>query len=136
MNDDCDLYYTDERQSEKLIADCELDMSNETIANRAFNEGFFTTCSVVNQDKYKEGFQVGKQYSINFGKLLGVIDAFLFYAQEINHDDNTKYKLIDHNDLNKIKDIKGYLEQYKEEINNEFIEEKQNEIMSITNKYI
>lgn len=135
-DDSGELYYTDEKISERLIAESEMNMSNETIANKAFNEGFFTTCSVINQDKYDEGFQSGKQYSMDFGKLLGVVDGFLFYGKEINHDDDKMSKTINFNDIKRIKEIKEYLEQYKDEINQEFIADKQNEIQSIINKYL
>jgi hypothetical protein len=40
----------------------------------AYSEGFLVGSNYDDKDKYDEAFEIGKNYSLNFGKILGQIE--------------------------------------------------------------
>ena len=101
-----DVFYTDnERESEERIAEIEYLKKKDSIANLGFNEGYLSTSIEKNKEKYNEGFKKGKIYSLNFGKLLGIINSFLFY------DDINNYDFLTEEMRNKLKKVLEEIEQ-------------------------
>ena len=101
-----DVFYTDnEKESEERIAEIEYLKRKESIANRGYNEGYLSTSSEKNEEKYNEGFINGKNYSINFGKILGMINSYLFY-DEINN-----YEFLSEENRNKLLKLDEELEK-------------------------
>ena len=73
-----------EKKSEERIA--EIKKRKESIANRKYNEGYLYTFSEKNEEKYNEVFSMAKIYSINLGKLLEIINSYLFYDEINNYE--------------------------------------------------
>jgi hypothetical protein len=68
---ECDL---DQLQAEKIIASNEYQRHTEKISKVSYSEGFFSTCEKEIREKYDEAHLIGKNYSIEFGKILGKIE--------------------------------------------------------------
>ena len=73
-----------EKKSEERIA--EIKKRKESIANRKYNEGYLSTFSEKNEEKYNEVFSMAKIYSINLGKRLEIINSYLFYDEINNYE--------------------------------------------------
>jgi hypothetical protein len=121
-----DVFYTDnEKESEERIAEIEYLKRKESIANKGYNEGYLSTSSTKNLEKYNEGFINGKNYSINFGKILGMINSYLFY-DEINN-----YEFLSEENRNKLMNLNEDLEKYQNKIEEKTIQNIKEKIMKI-----
>ena len=121
-----DVFYIDnEKESEERIAEIEYLKRKELIANRGYNEGYLSTSSEKNEEKYNEGFINGKNYSINFGKILGMINSYLFY-DEINN-----YEFLSEENRNKLMNLNEELEKYQNKIEEKTIQNIKEKIMKI-----
>ena len=121
-----DVFYTDnEKESEERIAEIEYLKRKELIANRGYNEGYLSISSEKNEEKYNEGFINGKNYSINFGKILGMINSYLFY-DEINN-----YEFLSEENRNKLMNLNEELEKYQNKIEENTIQNIKEKIMKI-----
>ena len=120
---DKDVYYTDNQiESENRIFEIEENKKLENIMNTEFNKGYLSEVEKIYEDQFKNGFNEGKKYSIEFGKLIGKIESILFY-DEINNilNENEKENLINLN--NEIENFNNKLEEkiilnYENKINN------------------
>lgn len=122
-----DVFYTDnQKESEERIAEIEYLKRKETIANLGYNEGYLSTSIIKNEEKFNEGFQKGKNYSLNFGKLLGTINSFLFY-DEINN-----FEFLSEESRNNLLKLNEELENFKDKIEEDTI----NKIKEKINKII
>jgi hypothetical protein len=76
MNDLDDVFESDldQKETEKIIASNEYQRQTEKISKVSYSEGFFSTCEREIREKYDEAHLVGKNYSIEFGKILGRIE--------------------------------------------------------------
>ena len=121
-----DVFYTDnEKESEERIAEIEYLKRKEIIANTGYNDGYLSTSSEKNEEKYNEGFINGKNYSINFGKILGMINSYLFY-DEINN-----YEFLSEEKRNKLMNLNEELEKYQNKIEENTIQNIKEKIMKI-----
>ena len=119
-----DVFYTEctDKENEKKIYNIEEQNKIEKIKNNAFNEGYLSMASQFYENEYNKGFKDGEQYSIEYGKLLGIIDCIHFF--EDNVFDSSKISDINKNELNK---ISKELEEFKDKLD----ESKDNIIMAI-----
>ena len=124
-----DIFYTyNQKESEERIAEIEYLKRKELIANTGYNDGYLSTSSEKNEEKYNEGFINGKNYSINFGKILGMINSYLLY-DEINN-----YEFLSEENRNKLLKLNDELENYQNKIEENTInkiKEKINKIINI-----
>jgi hypothetical protein len=76
MNDLDDVFESeiDQTEADRKIASNEYQRNTEKISKVSYSEGFFATCENQVIEKYDEAHLVGKNYSIEFGKILGGIE--------------------------------------------------------------
>lgn len=124
-----DVFEEDKNDDENERKIAENDYYNEMnkIANTAFNEGYLSTVNKNDESKYNEGFEKGVQYSLSFGKLFGLIEAFLLISSVSSQTEQS--------DIDKITEIKTELENFKEKLSEETISEYDKKIKEIINKY-
>ena len=123
-----DIFYTyNQKESEERIAEIEYLKRKESIANKGYNEGYLSTSSKKNLEKYNEGFINGKNYSINFGKILGMINSYLLY-DEINN-----YEFLSEENRNKLLKLNDELENYQNKIEENTIKKIKEKITKIIN---
>ena len=124
-----DVFEEDKNDDENERKIAENDYYNEMnkIANTAFNEGYLSTVDKNDETKYSEGFEKGVQYSLSFGKLFGLIEAFLLITSVASKPEQS--------DIDKITEIKIVLENFKEKLSDETISEYEKKIKEIINKY-
>ena len=72
-----DIFYTEctDKENEKKIFNIEEQNNIEKIKNNAFNKGYLSKASEFHEDEYNKGFSMGENYSLEYGKLLGIIEA-------------------------------------------------------------
>ena len=123
-----DVFEEDKNDDENERKIAENDYYNEMnkIANTAFNEGYLSTVDKNDEAKYNEGFEKGVQYSLSFGKLFGLIEAFLLITSVSSETEQS--------DIDKISEIKTELENFKEKLSEETISEYDKKIKEIINK--
>ena len=82
-NDLDDVFYSDidEFTSQKIINQIEDYREKDSIKNvklliiqSSYNEAYLSVCNQENKESYDEGFLDGKNYSLDFGVLLGKIE--------------------------------------------------------------
>ena len=116
-----DVFYTDnQKESEERIAEIEYLKRKETIANLGYNEGYLST-SII--------FINGKNYSINFGKILGMINSYLFY-DEINN-----YEFLSEESRNNLLKLNEELENFKDKIEEDTINKIKEKINKIIHNF-
>ena len=133
-----DIFYTEcsDKENENKIFHIEEQNKIEKIKNDAFNKGYLSKATELHEDEYNKGFSNGENYSLEYGKLLGIIETINFF--ENNVFKNSKISIKDKNELEK---ICKELEEFKDKLNNDIINsfnQKLNEIlnniiMNITN---
>ena len=76
-----DVFYTDcaDKENENKIYNIEEQNKIEKIKNSAFNEGYLSKANEFYEEEYNKGFNEGENYSLEYGKLLGVIDCIKFF---------------------------------------------------------
>ena len=130
-----DIFYTEcsDKENENEIFHIEEQNKIEKIKNDAFNKGYLSKATELHEDEYNKGFSNGENYSLEYGKLLGIIETINFF--ENNVFKNSKISIKDKNELEK---ISKELEEFKDKLNNDIINsfnQKLNEILNniITN---
>ena len=85
--------------------------------------------SIFYEEEYNKGFKEGENYSLEYGKLLGIIDCIKFF------DDNNVFQ-IDKMPIEaktQLNDIEKELEEFKDKLNNEIILSFKQRLESILN---
>ena len=125
-----DIFYTEctDKENEKKIFGIEEQNKIEKIKNEAFNKGYLSKATEFHEDEYNKGFSQGENYSLEYGKLLGIIDTIHFF--EDNVFKNSYISIKDKNDL---ENISKELEEFKDKLNDDIINsfnQKLNEILN------
>ena len=128
-----DVFYTDDtnEENEKKIFNIEEQNKIEKIKNESFNKGYLSKATVFHEDEYNKGFSEGEKYSLEYGKLLGIIDTINFF--ENNVFQTSKISIKDKNDLEQ---ITKELEEFKEKLNDDIINSFNQRLNIILNQYI
>ena len=128
-----DVFYTDDtnEENEKKIFNIEEQNKIEKIKNESFNKGYLSKATEFHEDKYNKGFSEGEKYSLEYGKLLGIIDTINFF--ENNVFQTSKISIKDKNDLEQ---ITKELEEFKEKLNDDIINSFNQRLNIILNQYI
>jgi flagellar biosynthesis/type III secretory pathway protein FliH len=128
-----DVFYTDgtNEENEKKIFNIEEQNKIEKIKNESFNKGYLSKATEFHEDEYNKGFSEGEKYSLEYGKLLGIIDTINFF--ENNVFQTSKISIKDKNDLEK---ITKKLEEFKEKLNDDIINSFNQRLNIILNQYI
>ena len=128
-----DVFYTDDtnEENEKKIFNIEEQNKIEKIKNESFNKGYLSKATEFHEDEYNKGFSEGEKYSLEYGKLLGIIDTINFF--ENNVFKTSKISIKDKNDLEQ---ITKELEEFKEKLNDDIINSFNQRLNIILNQYI
>lgn len=128
-----DVFYTDDtnEENEKKIFNIEEQNKIEKIKNESFNKGYLSKATEFHEDEYNKGFSEGEKYSLEYGKLLGIIDTINFF--ENNVFQTSKISIMDKNDLEQ---ITKELEKFKEKLNDDIINSFNQRLNIILNQYI
>ena len=128
-----DIFYTDDtnEENEKKIFNIEEQNKIEKIKNESFNKGYLSKATEFHEDEYNKGFSEGEKYSLEYGKLLGIIDTINFF--ENNVFQTSKISIKDKNDLEQ---ITKELEEFKEKLNDDIINSFNQRLNIILNQYI
>ena len=128
-----DIFYTDgtNEENEKKIFNIEEQNKIEKIKNESFNKGYLSKATEFHEDEYNKGFSEGEKYSLEYGKLLGIIDTINFF--ENNVFQTSKISIKDKNDLEQ---ITKELEEFKEKLNDDIINSFNQRLNIILNQYI
>ena len=128
-----DVFYTDDtnEENEKKIFNIEEQNKIEKIKNESFNKGYLSKATEFHEDEYNKGFSEGEKYSLEYGKLLGIIDTINFF--ENNVFQTSKISIKDKNDLEQ---ITKELEEFKEKLNDDIINSFNQRLNMILNQYI
>ncbi len=128
-----DVFYTDgtNEENEKKIFNIEEQNKIEKIKNESFNKGYLSKATEFHEDEYNKGFSEGEKYSLEYGKLLGIIDTINFF--ENNVFQTSKISIKDKNDLEQ---ITKELEEFKEKLNDDIINSFNQRLNMILNQYI
>ena len=128
-----DVFYTDDtnEENEKKIFNIEEQNKIEKIKNESFNKGYLSKATEFHEDEYNKGFSEGEKYSLEYGKLLGIIDTINFF--ENNVFQTSKISIKDKNDLEQ---ITKELEEFKEKLNDDIIKSFNQRLNIILNQYI
>jgi len=128
-----DVFYTDgtNEENEKKIFNIEEQNKIEKIKNESFNKGYLSKATEFHEDEYNKGFSEGEKYSLEYGKLLGIIDTINFF--ENNVFQTSKISIKDKNDLEQ---ITKELEEFKEKLNDDIINSFNQRLNIILNQYI
>ena len=126
-----DIFYTEctDKENEKKIYNIEEQNKIDKIKNDAFNKGYLSKASIFYEEEYNKGFKEGENYSLEYGKLLGIIDCIKFF------DDNNVFQ-IDKMPIEaktQLNDIEKELEEFKDKLNNEIILSFKQRLESILN---
>ena len=128
-----DVFYTEDtnEENEKKIFNIEEQNKIEKIKNESFNKGYLSKATEFHEDEYNKGFSEGEKYSLEYGKLLGIIDTINFF--ENNVFQTSKISIKDKNDLEQ---ITKELEEFKEKLNDDIINSFNQRLNIILNQYI
>ena len=113
-----DVFYTEysDKENEKKIYNIEEQNKIEKIKNHAFNEGYLSKAKDFYENEYNKGFKDGENYSLEYGKLLGIIDCIQFFTDNVHQF--PKLSIETKNELNQ---ITQELEEFKDKLNNDII---------------
>ena len=125
-----DIFYTEctDKENEKKIFNIEEQNNIEKIKNNAFNKGYLSKAGEFHEDEYNKGFFMGENYSLEYGKLLGIIETINFFEKNVFQ--NAYITIKDKNELEK---ISKELDEFKDKLNIDIINsfnEKLNEILN------
>ena len=125
-----DIFYTEctDKENEKKIYNIEEQNYIEKIKNNAFNKGYLSKASEFHEDEYNKGFSSGENYSLEYGKLLGIIETIHFFENNVFQNNYITIK-----DKNELEKISKELEEFKDKLNINIINsfnEKLNEILN------
>ena len=113
-----DIFYTEysDRENENKIYNIEEQNNIDRIKNDAFNQGYLLKASEFNENEYNKGFKDGENYSIEYGKLLGIIECINFFKDNVFKTNKISEEII--NEINKISEELG---EFKEKLNQDII---------------
>ena len=127
-----DIFYTEctDKENEKKIYNIEEQNKIDKIKNDSFNRGYLSKANIFYEEEYNKGFKEGENYSLEYGKLLGIIDCIKFF------DDNNAFQTdkISIETKTKLNDIEKELEEFKDKLDDNLIRtynEKLNKILQI-----
>lgn len=125
-----DIFYTEctDKENENKIFNIEEQNNIEKIKNNAFNKGYLSKASEFHEDEYNKGFSMGENYSLEYGKLLGIIETINFFEKNVFQNSYITIK-----DKNELEKIYKELEEFKDKLNIDIINsfnEKLNEILN------
>ena len=128
-----DVFYIDEtdEENEKKIFNIEEQNKIEKIKNESFNKGYLSKASEFHENEYNKGFSEGENYSLEYGKLLGIIDTINFFENNIFK--TSKISIKDKNELEK---ISKELEEFKDKLNDSIINSYNQRLNSILSQLI
>ena len=128
-----DLFYTDDtnEENEKKIFNIEEQNKIEKIKNESFNKGYLSKATEFHEDEYNKGFSEGEKYSLEYGKLLGIIDTINFFENNVFQTSKISIK-----DKNNLEQITKELEEFKEKLNDDIINSFNQRLNIILNQYI
>ena len=128
-----DVFYTDgtNEENEKKIFNIEEQNKIEKIKNESFNKGYLSKATEVHEDEYNKGFSEGEKYSLEYGKLLGIIDTINFFENNVFQTSKISIK-----DKNGLEQITKELEEFKEKLNDDIINSFNQRLNIILNQYI
>lgn len=130
-----DIFYTERTdiENEKQIYNIEEQNNINSIANREFNEAYLSKASERHEEEYSKGFKDGENYSVEYGKLLGIIDFINFFDQN-----NLFFNKLTPEIKSELDKISIELQEFQDKLDNSIIESfniKLNTILSkIKNK--
>ena len=112
-----DVFYTEysDKENEKKIYNIEEQNKIENIKNNAFNEGYLSKANDFYEEEYNKGINDGENYSLEYGKIIGIIDCIQFFnsnSNKINISNETK------EELNK---ISKEIEEFQDKLNDNII---------------
>ena len=112
-----DVFYTEysDKENEKKIYNIEEQNKIENIKNNAFNEGYLSKAKDFYEEEYNKGINDGENYSLEYGKIIGIIDCIQFFNSnsiKINISNETK------EELNK---ISKEIEEFQDKLNDNII---------------
>ena len=112
-----DVFYTEysDKENEKKIYNIEEQNKIENIKNNAFNEGYLSKANDFYEEEYNKGINDGENYSLEYGKIIGIIDCIQFFNSnsiKINISNETK------EELNK---ISKEIEEFQDKLNDNII---------------
>ena len=113
-----DVFYTEytDKENEKKIYNIEEQNKIENIKNNAFNQGYLSKAKDLYENEYNKGFQDGENYSLEYGKLLGIIDCIKFF------DNNSfQFPKISMETKNELNQISKELEEFSDKLNDDII---------------
>ena len=128
-----DIFYTDEtdKENEKKIFNIEEQNKIEKIKNESFNKGYLSKATEFHENEYNNGFLEGKKYSLEYGKLLGIIDTINFFENNIFQSSKISTK-----DKDELEQISKELEEFQDKINDSIINSYNQKLNSILNQLI
>ena len=128
-----DIFYTDEtdKENEKKIFNIEEQNKIEKIKNESFNKGYLSKATEFHENEYNKGFLEGKKYSLEYGKLLGIIDTINFFENNIFQSSKISIK-----DKNELEQISKELEEFQDKINDSIINSYNQKLNSILSQLI
>ena len=103
------------KENEKKIYNIEEQNKIENIKNNAFNEGYLSKANDFYEEEYNKGINDGENYSLEYGKIIGIIDCIQFFNSnsiKINISNETK------EELNK---ISKEIEEFQDKLNDNII---------------
>ena len=128
-----DVFYIDktDEENEKKIFNIEEQNKIEKIKNESFNKGYLSKASEFHENEYNKGFLEGKKYSLEYGKLLGIIDTINFFENNIFKTSKISIK-----DKNELELISKELEEFKDKLNDSIINSYNQRLNSILSQLI
>jgi hypothetical protein len=128
-----DIFYTDytNEENEKKIFDIEEQNKIEKIKNDAYNKGYLSKATEFHKDEYDKGFLLGEKYSLEYGKLLGIIDTIHFFENNIFQNSPMPINI-----KNEIDKIEKELEEFKDKLNDDIINSFRDRLDNILNNFI
>ena len=128
-----DVFYIDEtnEENEKKIFNIEEQNKIEKIKNESFNKGYLSKASEFHENEYNKGFSEGENYSLEYGKLLGIIDTINFFENNIFKTSKISIK-----DKNELEQISKELEEFKDKLNDSIINSYNQRLNSILSQLI
>lgn len=113
-----DIFYVEktDKENEEKIMNIENQNEISTVKNAAYNEGYLEESTKKYDVIYNKSLDKGVKYSLEFGKLLGKIDAIEYII-------NMNNTIIDSKNIKDLNEIKSKLENYSEKITDNLLNE-------------
>ena len=126
-----DIFYTERSdiENEKQIYNIEEQNHINTVANRAFNEAYLSKATERYEEEYSKGFKAGENYSVEYGKLLVIIDFINFFDQN-----NLFLNKLTPEIKSELSKISNELEQFQDKLDNDIIESFNTKLNNILSK--